>query len=116
MKDRNILKVAAYSFFFILAAAVSYFRVFETYELATMDLRFKLRPPMNTNRDVAIIEIADDSLEKIQQWPLDRNWHAALIDVLSSCGAKAVFFDILFCEPSEHDLVLEESIKKAGNC
>jgi len=115
MKNNKFIKITLYLFFFLLAAAVSYFRVFETYELATLDFRFKMRTPVSANKDIVIIEIADDSLEKIQQWPIDRNWHAAMIDVLSSCGVKAVLFDILFCEPSEHDLVLNESIKKAGN-
>lgn len=106
---------------FLIALAIlailfpSYTRLFESFELATLDFRFRIRPVQIQNADVAIIEIANDTLEKIGRWPFKRSWHAAMIDILSAYGAKMIIFDTLFTEPSEDDLSLIESTKKAGN-
>ncbi len=115
---KNRVKVVRI-FFILLAALIiftpSYFRIFENFELATLDLRFKLRPVQPQNKDIAIIEIANDTLERLGMWPIKRGFHAAMIDVLSASGAKAIVFDMLFCEPREGDEELLSSTKKAGN-
>ncbi len=100
----------------LLVIFASYFRIFETFELATLDLRFKLRPSQNITDKIVIIEIAEDTLEKIGQWPIDRKYHAALIDVLTACRAESVVFDILFSTESnpESDAVFMESVKNSG--
>jgi adenylate cyclase len=104
----------------IIPAAViftSYFRLFDTFELSTLDLRFKMRPVQKTAGDVVLIEIAEDTLEKIGQWPVDRKFHALLVDTLSAAGAKAIIFDILFSTKSSQssDAMLTESIARAKN-
>lgn len=99
----------------LIILAPSYFKIFEHFELATLDLRFNIRPTQEQNKDIAIIEIANDTLEKIGRWPIKRNWHAAMIDMLSAYGAKAIVFDTLFSEKSPEDDLLIESTKKAGN-
>jgi CHASE2 domain-containing sensor protein len=95
----------------------SYFRLFETFELSTLDLRFKVRLAQKAACDIVLIEIAQDTLEKIGQWPIDRKFHAALVDTLSAAGAKAIIFDILFSTRSSHtsDEMLTESIARAKN-
>jgi len=99
----------------ILVILASYFKVFETFELATLDLRFKLRPPQKITDKIVIIEIAEDTLSKIGQWPIDRKFHAALIDTLTACGAESVIFDILFSTKSnpDSDALFVESVKKS---
>ena len=101
----------------LVVILASYFRVFETFELATLDLRFKTRPAQRAVGDVVIIEIAQDTIEKIGQWPIDRKFHAALVDALTACGAKAIIFDILFSTKSSHssDVKLVESVSRAKN-
>ena len=99
----------------LIIFAPSYFRLFENFEFATSDLRFNLRPNQPQNEDIAIVEISNDTLEKIGRWPFDRRWHAAIIDILSSLGARAIVFDTLFSETSQDDNLLVESTKKAGN-
>jgi CHASE2 domain-containing sensor protein len=111
-------KLARVLFIALAATAVftpSFFRIFENFELATLDLRFKTRPAQPQNGDIAIIEIANDTLEKIGRWPFRRSWHAALIDILSASGARMVVFDALFSEESEDDAMLIESTRNAGN-
>lgn len=107
--------VLIYFLCFLALGALSYIRIFDNYELSTLDLRFSLRPDQPQNDDIVIIEIADDSIEKIGRWPFSRDWHASLINILSFYGAKAVVFDVIFSEPSPADDSLIESTKKAGN-
>ena len=99
----------------LLLLGGSYVRIFEKNELDTLDMRFRLRGPVPVTDKVAIVEIGDDTLEKLGRFPFDRRYHALLINVLSQYGARAVLFDIFFSEPDENDAELEQAIKKAGN-
>jgi diguanylate cyclase (GGDEF)-like protein len=64
-----------------------------------------------------VIEISDDSVAKIGQWPWARSWHATLIKILKEAGARAVVFDVIFSEASKpnEDAALAEAIRSAGN-
>ncbi|MDD5504361.1 MAG: CHASE2 domain-containing protein [Candidatus Omnitrophica bacterium] len=119
-KPKISRKALRYSIVVIILTSVimaSYFRVFETFELSTLDLRFRTRPRQSVISDIAIIEIAQDTIDKIGQWPIDRKFHAALVDTLTACGVKAVIFDILFSTKSNQlsDAQLVESVSSAGN-
>ncbi len=48
---------------------------------------------------VRILDIDDESLEKLGQWPWPRNTLARLVDRLQAMGAAAIVFDIVFAEP-----------------
>lgn len=99
----------------LLAAGVSYFRLLDTYELILLDLRFQARLPQKVNPQIVIVEIGNDTLTKLGHWPIPRDYHATLIQVLSACGVKAIIFDVLFHEPTEHDALLTQATKLAGN-
>lgn len=104
---------------FLLVALLSLLRVFETSELITYDLRFQIRayfkPPVIDKR-IVIVEIGDDTLSNFGTWPLQRDYHGSLVDVLSACKAKAIVFDILFSDPKlVEDRVFIDAIKQAGN-
>jgi len=95
--------------------AGSCFHVLDSYELPTLDLRFRLRPPIAATDKVAIIEIGDDTIGKIGLFPFDRTYHALLTKALSEAGAKAVIFDLFFSEPQKGDAEFEAAVRKAGN-
>lgn len=95
--------------------AISYFRVFDNYELETLDFRFSLRPRIPVTDKVAMIEIGEDTIEKIGRFPFDRSYHALLIKALSEAGARFIVFDIFFSEPEEHDRELEDALRSARN-
>lgn len=95
--------------------AVSYFRLTDNYELETLDYRFALRPKIPTTDKIALIEIGEDTIEKLGRFPFDRSYHALLIKALSESGTKAIIFDIFFSEPEEHDGELEDAMRGAGN-
>ena len=46
-----------------------------------------------------IVAIDEASLKRIGQWPWPRTLVAKLVDRLSSAGAAAIVFDIIFAEP-----------------
>lgn len=48
---------------------------------------------------VVIVEIGDESLRRLGQWPWPRTRLAALVDRIREAGAAAVGFDIVFAEP-----------------
>lgn len=120
-KDAESYKKFFLYFIFIILVidvlSVSYFRILDRFELVTLDFRYNLRLafPQNINKDIAIIEIGDDTLRSLGKWPLPRDYHASLIDVLKMHGARQIIFDILFCEPSGWDDLLIRSTKMAGN-
>ncbi len=106
---------------------------------------FNVMHPREPTDRVAIIDIDEMSMarEYPGQWPWPRNTVADMVDRLKAMGAKAIVFDIVFAEYDrtspkaflrsvpeanlstelteslsglkDHDLVLAESIRNAGN-
>ena len=79
------------------------------------------------------INIDDQSLATIGQWPWPRAQLAEIIDEINNAGAKAISMDIIFSEPSnpspriekigpkhfseiDDDAILAASIRRNGNC
>jgi CHASE2 domain-containing sensor protein len=93
----------------------SLLRLVNNYELITYDLRFRLRPSQKSSSNVIIVQISDDTLNNLGLWPLPRDFHASLVDVLKESGARLIVFDILFSEPTLYDDVFAQAIKNAGN-
>jgi CHASE2 domain-containing sensor protein len=92
----------------------SYFRVFDGFELGTYDFRYRIRPSQEVSRDIVIIEIGDDSIEKIGQWPFPRNYHALLINALDYAGVQDIIFDIFFSEKTQEDEGLAAAAADSG--
>ncbi|MDD5255144.1 MAG: CHASE2 domain-containing protein [Candidatus Omnitrophica bacterium] len=85
--------------------------VFRTQEMFFYDLLMKTRPAQAADPEIVIIEISDDTLKNLGQWPLSRDFHAALLKVLHESGASLVAFDLLLSEPSESDGILAEAMR-----
>ncbi len=99
----------------ILISFFSLSRFFYAYELLTYDFRCKIRPGLQTSSDIVLIEIADDSLANLGKWPLPRDFHATVVNILKEWGAKKIVFDILFSEPTVNDDIFAQAIARAGN-
>jgi len=99
----------------IIICLISLTRAFENYELISYDLRLKIRPALKQSKEIIIIQISDDTLKNLGKWPLPRDFHASLVDVLREFGAERIVFDIVFAEPTVNDEVFSRSIKAAGN-
>lgn len=109
---RNFL---VFAILFTLVIFISASQFFNKYELLFYDLRLQFRPQQPTSDQIVLIEIDDQTLQLLKQWPIPRDFHASLIDVLTELGAKTIIFDIIFPEPTSYDEIFAESIKKAGN-
>ncbi|MBF0122876.1 MAG: CHASE2 domain-containing protein [Candidatus Omnitrophica bacterium] len=115
MVYKRILSIFALAILVVGVFYGSYARVFEKGELDALDLRFRLRPQIARTDKVVIIEIDNDTIKKIGQFPFHRGYHAKLIDALSAVGAKSVVFDMFFSEPRSGDKDLLEAMQAAGN-
>ena len=131
----------------VLLAAATY------YSHSNHDLRKRLQyvvfdafnqlHPRPATDDVVIIDIDEESLERLGQWPWPRTIMADLTTRLKGMGASAIAFDMVFAEPDrtspgmiaerlpetdamqpvkdamttlpDNDAVFAEAISKAGN-
>ncbi len=67
--------------------------------LIAFDLYQRASPRPPGNAPISIVDIDDDSLKKIGQWPWPRTIVARMIDHLAAAGAAVIAFDIDFAEP-----------------
>jgi adenylate cyclase len=70
----------------------------QTLRGATFDLYQRLLPRSYVPGPVRVIDIDDESLRRIGQWPWPRTVIAQLIEKLQNAGAAAIAFDIVFAE------------------
>src|ERR1700736_644860 len=66
-------------------------RTFDTFQL--------IDPRVKTARPVAIVDIDENSLAKLGQWPWPRTRIADMVTNLTKLGAVVIAFDIVFAEP-----------------
>lgn len=70
------------------------------FESRFYDFRMKAHiKPETKNQSVVLVKIDDESLQKINSWPIPRENYALLLNRLHEYGAKVVAFDVLFPEP-----------------
>jgi adenylate cyclase len=67
--------------------------------LAVFDEFQRLAPAEYEDAGVRIVDIDDDTLERIGQWPWPRIHVATLIERLTNLGAAVITFDMVFAEP-----------------
>lgn len=65
----------------------------------TFDTYQKYRPRTVTERPVTIVDIDEESLKEIGQWPWPRTTLAQIVANLFNAGAAVVAFDVVFAEP-----------------
>jgi adenylate cyclase len=111
-------------------------------QYATFDTYNKLKPREKSDR-VAIVDLDEESLRKLGQWPWPRKIMGDLVLSLKEMGASVIAFDIVFPEPDrtspsriaaglpgtadyeavrtalqalpDNDALFAEAIKEAGN-
>src|SRR4051812_5180733 len=71
----------------------------EELRLRAFDIFQVVKPRDATLRPVVIVDIDEESLRKLGQWPWPRTRVADLITNLTKLGAAAIAFDIVFSEP-----------------
>jgi adenylate cyclase len=71
----------------------------EELRLRTFDIFQILKPREVTQRPVVIVDIDENSLRKLGQWPWPRTRVADLVNRLTEAGALVIGFDVVFSEP-----------------
>lgn len=85
--------------FLILGVEYQFPQYVEEFQSKIFDVFQRIKPREFQPSEVQIIDIDDESLSKIGQWPWPRTILAELVKKLSDSGAKAIAFDIVFAEP-----------------
>jgi len=84
-----------------IGAALLFFDppLLKTLRLAVFDQYQRLHPRVYQPTPVRIVDIDEESLAKIGQWPWPRTKIAELVERLRQSGVAAIGFDVMFSEP-----------------
>lgn len=119
--ERNKHLVASISIAVIVASCVTFFSgtfFLRQMDLAGLDLLFRLRgPAAPPSPNIIIIEVGDEDIFQVGQWPWKRRLFADMTRALKGLGAGYIYFDFLVSEPSseEDDDLFAGAIREAGN-
>lgn len=89
---------------------------FQRVENFFLDIFFRHRPHLKIDPSLLMIEIDQESLRSIGEWPWPLSYHAQMIDYLTQAKAKSIVLSWMIKEgnPEENEK-LAASMKKAGN-
>lgn len=114
----DVLKMKRHAPFlaaFLLVASAYALQGFEFLEYRLMDFRFGLIS-RSTTGSLVLVDIDPASLNRMGVWPWPRTFHAQVIDLLDSAGARRIAADIDFSSRSSppEDQALAHVLAKAG--
>ncbi|HEX8947681.1 MAG TPA: CHASE2 domain-containing protein [Dissulfurispiraceae bacterium] len=82
----------------VAAILMGFFGFSRKLELMTLDLRYRVRPQIETLPEVGFIDFDDSSLELFGEWPWPRFRHVALVETLNRYKARMAGYDVYFVE------------------
>jgi adenylate cyclase len=94
--------VALASYF--LVALFCFTAVYDRFELSLYDLRFKLRPSIREWDRLAFLDVDENSITILGQYPWPRDLYARGLDTLKDIGAAQASFDMMFLDESPRTL------------
>ena len=83
-------------------------RPLEELRVRTFDLFQTLLPRAQSAHPVVIVDIDEDSLKAIGQWPWPRTTIADLVTRITQLGALTIGFDVIFAEPDRMSPAIAE--------
>src|SRR5579863_8730362 len=86
------------------------FEFLQSIEQSSLDLRFEMRGTRPHDDRIVIVGIDEQTLQKIDSFPLPRKNYATLINRLSAGGARVIAFDVTFPTPESNSGV--EALRK----
>lgn len=86
--------------FFIIITIFSFTRAYNIFELKLYDLRFILKPEIAQWGNLTFIDIDDNSINGVGEFPWPRNVYASGLAILEQAGVRQVAFDIQFPDES----------------
>src|SRR3990172_8507844 len=82
--------------FYLVVALFCFTRVYEVFELKLYDLRFTLHPSVKESDRLYFLDIDENSLTTVGQYPWPRNIFAQGLETLKEIRASQVSFDMMF--------------------
>ncbi|OQY11447.1 MAG: hypothetical protein B6I30_06710, partial [Desulfobacteraceae bacterium 4572_187] len=73
----------------------------DTLELKSYDLMMNFRGDPGVSNEVVIVDIDDDSIEKLGRWPWPRSLLAKIINKINAGGPRVIGLNIILSEPEE---------------
>lgn len=96
----------------LIAALTGFLDFSRNLELLTLDLRYRLRPQIETLPELGFIDYDDSSLELFGEWPWHRFRQVALVRTLDFYDARMAGYDVFFVE-KENTMLHTGRLKKA---
>ena len=87
----------------ILFFGLLFFRIdfLDTLELKSYDLMMNFRSEPGVSNEVVIVDIDNDSIEKLGRWPWPRSLLAKIIHKINAGGPRVIGLNIILSEPEE---------------
>lgn len=101
-----------------LTAVLYSVNFFEKIECISIDLRFQLRQNPVLSKNLVVVGLTKECIEKLGTYPIPRHNYAKVIDFIKNSGARSICFDIFFDLPSaeyEDDQKLADAFKRSDN-
>jgi serine/threonine-protein kinase len=73
----------------------------DSLELKFYDIRMSLRDTPADSDEIILVDIDDDSIEKLGRWPWPRSKIAGCIEKIHQAGAKLIGLNIFYTEPED---------------
>ncbi|MFW5640057.1 MAG: CHASE2 domain-containing protein, partial [Thermodesulfobacteriota bacterium] len=70
-------------------------------ELKFYDLRMKMREAPGDSDEIVIVDIDDDSIDKLGRWPWPRSLMARAIEKVHEASPKLIGLNMIYSEPEE---------------
>src|SRR4030042_1829771 len=86
--------------FYLLVALFCFTDVYEIFELKLYDLRFKIRPSIDEWDRLSFLDIDENSLTIVGQYPWPRNLYARGLRMLRGVDVAQAGFDMMFFDES----------------
>src|SRR6516162_4863367 len=105
--QNRLLYIALIALFLVVAIVIRFWDPFliRSLRLIAFDHYQQLDPgTYDPELPIRVVDIDEESLAKIGQWPWPRTTIARLLQTLTSQGAAAIAFDVLFAEPDNNSL------------
>jgi PAS domain S-box-containing protein len=111
-KDLHKYKILVILASVFLILLFDHLGLFEGINYHLYDLSFRLRGSRPPLKDILLIEIHEETLKKMGQWPIRRLHYSSLLERLKE--AEVVVLDITLSEPTGDDALLAGSIERHG--
>ncbi|MGC9336826.1 MAG: CHASE2 domain-containing protein [Candidatus Cloacimonadia bacterium] len=85
---------------FVVALIISFLPISGHWENSWLDTCFSFRGPLPISKDIVLVNISEDTLDKLGRLYLPRNYYAQLIENLNEAGARLIIFTLDFTVPS----------------